>query len=1657
MGSACAGSGGGTPGNIISGPPPLPPLSPTAFFASALDIDNEALSFQTSTGSDAEWFSQDIESNDGTDALQSGLLEDDQVSCFEAILRAPGAVNFKWKVSSESGRDFVRFYINGEPKEESSGDADWTAVDHILTNSGDTNIRWCYEKDNSGADNMDTAWIDQLVLIPFDSDYSANVQDALDDLSALFNFAVSLDSNGDWFSQNTESRDGVDALQSAAINDGERSCFESSLNGPQRVLFDWKVSSEDGNDFLKFYVNDVEEESITGNVNWNPIEEILPAAVHYDLKWCYEKDAAGSALQDSSWIDRLRINSFDSGFSANAKNALDNEAYPFVFYTPSGGNAEWFLQDTESADGLDALQSGSIIDGQRSCFETVVQGPAAIAFDWQVSSEENSDFLTFSIDGQYKESISGNLSWRQTYHVINTSSRHKVRWCYEKDVSGTANNNSAWLDQLNISSFNPSASTPLDALDTANTISPSADSDVDWFGQTNESNDGSDALESGDIANGQKSCFETAFSGPLALSFDWKVSSQQGSDHLKFFIDGTELSRISGEVDWETVPYALNASGNHTLKWCYEKDAGTSLGSDRAWLDQLNISSFNPSANTPPDALDTVNTITASGDADWFGQSSLSQDGTDALQSGRIGDSQSSCASTSLSGTADISFYWKVSSQANADHLKFYVNNVEVREISGEIGWTQVQYSLTSSGSHTLRWCYEKDGSNAEGWDTAWLDELSITSTAVLSLQAALDSPSLGSLVSTGDASWFSQTIETNDGSDALESGAIADGEMSCFQTDLSAPRVVRFYWKVDSESGADHLRFYVDNVPSREISGSVNWSLAEHILTGSGTQTLKWCYEKDAALNTASGSDKGWVDQLELITPLDMQSALDNTALSFSSSTSGGNWYGQTLSYYSTGTNNDSLMSNLIGDGESSCFETNVTGPMRVRFHWRVDSESGADHLRFYVDNVPSREISGNVNWTLIEHLHTGSGAQALKWCYEKDAALNTASGLDRGWVDNLELLNIVDGAAALDLTGTSQTIASSVGSDADWYGQTLSYYNTGTNNDSLTNGLIGDGEGSCFETNVTGPMRVRFHWQVDSESGADYLRFYVDNVSTREISGNVNWTLVEHLHTGSGAQALKWCYEKDAALNTASGLDRGWVDNLELLNIVDGAAALELTGTGQTIASSVGSDADWYGQTLSYYNTGTNNDSLTNGLIGDGEGSCFETNVTGPMRVRFHWQVDSESGADHLRFYVDNVPSREISGNVNWTLIEHLHTGSGAQALKWCYEKDAALNTASGQDRGWVDNLELLNIVDGATALDLTGTSQTIASSVGSDADWYGQTLSYYNTGTNNDSLTNGLVGDGEESCFETNVTGPVRVRFHWQVDSESGADHLRFYVDNVPSREISGNVNWTLVEHLHTGSGAQALKWCYEKDVALNTASGLDRGWVDNLELLSTVDAATALDTSQSIASSMGSNANWYGQTSQSNDGVDAVQSGLIGDGEVSCFETDVNGPKRIRFYWQVDSESSADHLRFYVDNVSTREISGNVNWTQIEHLLTGSGSQTLKWCYEKDLAANTANGQDQGWVDQLELLNTISKAAALDVTDPSQTFASSAGSHADWYGQTSQSNDGVDALQSGLIGDGEESCFETSVTGPARVRFHWQVDSESSADYLRFLCG
>ena len=127
------------------------------------------------------------------------------------------------------------------------------------------------------------------------------------------------------------------------------------------------------------------------------------------------------------------------------------------------------------------------------------------------------------------------------------------------------------------------------------------------------------------------------------------------------------------------------------------------------------------------DALNnTLLSWASGGNASWFGQTVVSHDGMHSAQSGAIGDNQSSWMRTVVDIKGTMSFWWRVSSEANYDFVRFYVDGVEAASLTGEMEPSQWQYQTVPivSGVHTLMWEYVKDQSRSAGDDAAWVDEV---------------------------------------------------------------------------------------------------------------------------------------------------------------------------------------------------------------------------------------------------------------------------------------------------------------------------------------------------------------------------------------------------------------------------------------------------------------------------------------------------------------------------------------------------------------------------------------------------------------------------------------------------------------------------------------------------------------------------------------------------------------------------------------------------------------------------------------------------------------------------------------------------------------------------------------------------------------------
>jgi len=118
------------------------------------------------------------------------------------------------------------------------------------------------------------------------------------------------------------------AVRSGLITDYQFSSLRLLINTQTGVgSFDFRVSSEQGWDFLEFYLNGVLLQRWSGEVGWQNYQFAVPAGVS-QFEWRYTKDANFSSGLDAAFIDNLYL-------PQNSPDPTDPSAVLSLYRMPS--------------------------------------------------------------------------------------------------------------------------------------------------------------------------------------------------------------------------------------------------------------------------------------------------------------------------------------------------------------------------------------------------------------------------------------------------------------------------------------------------------------------------------------------------------------------------------------------------------------------------------------------------------------------------------------------------------------------------------------------------------------------------------------------------------------------------------------------------------------------------------------------------------------------------------------------------------------------------------------------------------------------------------------------------------------------------------------------------------------------------------------------------------------------------------------------------------------------------------------------------------------------------------------------------------------------------------------------------------------------------
>ena len=259
--------------------------------------------------------------------------------------------------------------------------------------------------------------------------------------------------------------------------------------------------------------------------------------------------------------------------------------------------------------------------------------------------------------------------------------------------------------------------------------------DADWFQGQDEDRS---FIRSGAVGNCSTSSVETVISGPGILTFDWRVSANRG-DYCRLYLDGVLQRSITRSPSWATVTMGV-PSGEHIVRWSYERGSASAAGEDAAFLDNVDWQPL-----TLTGAVDADERIWTTDGAAWFPQVAVSHDGVDAAKRGQVIGDDVSGLETTLTGPGTLSWSWRLDSAGNAG-VDVILDGEWLPAYEPTGAWSVETLEL-GEGEHTVRFEFWNAGTAATMTDCAYLDEVTWTPAASADPIPAIDTDAPPSVV----------------------------------------------------------------------------------------------------------------------------------------------------------------------------------------------------------------------------------------------------------------------------------------------------------------------------------------------------------------------------------------------------------------------------------------------------------------------------------------------------------------------------------------------------------------------------------------------------------------------------------------------------------------------------------------------------------------------------------------------------------------------------------------------------------------------------------------------------------------------------------------------------------------------------------------------
>ncbi|MBO6061933.1 MAG: dockerin type I repeat-containing protein, partial [Clostridia bacterium] len=354
-----------------------------------------------------------------------------------------------------------------------------------------------------------------------------------------------------------------------------------------KLTFEYYYDTEQNYDWFDFFVNGNSYMHVSGSGGWHEYSFTAYTEGIFTFTWQYEKDVSNHVGNDCIMIDNVR-RIIDQEQTYGVDDSLNISGGSLHFTTsssPTFWGDYWYDDSIVTASNYGSPSTTATIQTSITMYEG-----DALDFEYYVSSEENYDWFTFTVNGQTEMRLSGNLGWNRYYYTAPETGYYTFVWSYSKDNSVNKYMDTVKLDNIQHYKFTPSLDTALNS-DATDVWMHFTSTGTYPFRVNRENVYGLYAESSNQGVNSSTSSMTSSVSLSAGdeLSFYYTVNSETNYDWFEFYVNGTRTIRQSGEIGAQYYTYSVPTSGVYTFEWRYTKDSSQSVGSDTVTVTEVRI------------------------------------------------------------------------------------------------------------------------------------------------------------------------------------------------------------------------------------------------------------------------------------------------------------------------------------------------------------------------------------------------------------------------------------------------------------------------------------------------------------------------------------------------------------------------------------------------------------------------------------------------------------------------------------------------------------------------------------------------------------------------------------------------------------------------------------------------------------------------------------------------------------------------------------------------------------------------------------------------------------------------------------------------------------------------------------------------------------